>query len=37
MIKLSEQDDDMIDFLHFLGVDFAIERESHTDYHLALE
>jgi hypothetical protein len=36
MITLSEKDEDMLDFLYFLGVDFVIEREDHNEYHVAL-
>jgi len=36
MIMLSEKDEDMLDFLYFLGVDFVIQREEFDEYHVAL-
>lgn len=36
MILLSEKDEDMLDFLYFLGVDFVIQRKDHDEYHVAL-
>lgn len=36
MIMLNEKDEDMLDFLAFLGVDFCIEKNGYKEYHLAL-
>ena len=36
MIMLSEKDEDMLDFLYYLGVDFVIQREEYDEYHVAL-
>jgi hypothetical protein len=36
MITITEKDEDMLDFLYFLGVDFVIQREEYDEYHVAL-
>jgi hypothetical protein len=36
MITITEKDEDMLDFLYFLGVDFVISKDGYDEYHLAL-
>jgi hypothetical protein len=36
MIHLQEKDADMIDFLTFLGVDFAVTKGEYLELHLAV-
>jgi hypothetical protein len=36
MITITEKDEDMLDFLYFLGVDFVISKDGYNEYHLAL-
>ena len=36
MFLLSEKDEDMLDFLYFIGVDFVIQRKGYDEYHVAL-
>jgi hypothetical protein len=36
MIHLEEKDADMVDFLAFLGVDFAVTKGEYLEFHLSI-